>query len=216
MGSTRLPGKVMMKINDDTILSSLFRQLDFSKRINRKIIATTNNKEDNIIEKFARENTIAVFRGSNLDVLDRYYQCAKKLSINQIVRITADNPLIDPEIVDQIVSVYEEGNYDYVNNFTKRTFPYGTEVEVFSFKTLEKTWQNTKDPYDREHVTPFIYNNPGIFSTKCIEYHENISNLRWTVDDIDDLERVRKIYSKINKRPIVLADILKSIDKNTE
>lgn len=211
MGSTRLPGKVLMKLNGDSILSSLIHQLDFSKTLNRKIIATTTNPEDNIIEKFAKENSIDVFRGSSLDVLDRYYQCAKKFSISHIVRITSDNPLIDPEILDDVLQVYKNGNFDYVNNFTNRTYPYGTEVEVFSFKTIEKTWKEANANYDREHVTPYIYGSPSKFSIFCVQSTTNYSALRWTVDRKEDFEFVKSIYNKIKKRPILMKDIIEQI-----
>lgn len=207
MGSSRLPGKVLMNLNNETLLDSLFEQLKFSKSLNRKIIATTTNQEDAAIVDFARSNDIEIFRGSSDNVLDRYYQCAKALSLKHIVRITADNPLIDPVILDSVVDVYKSKIYDYVNNFTKRTFPYGTEVEVFSFETLEKTWKEAKTAYDREHVTPYIYNNLTLFLQTCVESTHNYSNFRWTVDTIADLEYVQTI-SKTKKHPILMDDII--------
>jgi spore coat polysaccharide biosynthesis protein SpsF len=212
MGSTRLPGKVLMNVNGETMLSSLLKQLSYSKLLSRKIIATTTNHEDDIIENFAKSNNVELFRGSSHDVLDRYYQCAKSFSLQHIVRITADNPLIDPEIVDEVISLYNKSNFDYVNNFTKRTFPYGTEVEIFPFTVLEKVWKNATTPYDREHVTPYIYNNPNEFSLKCMEHDINFSHLRWTVDRMEDLEFVRSICSKIKKRPILLKDIFNTVN----
>ena len=213
MGSNRLPGKVLMQLNGETILSSLLKQLSYSKFLNRKIIATTINPEDDVIENFAKTNNIELFRGSSHDVLDRYYQCAKHFSLQHIVRITADNPLLDPEILDEVITLYEKGNFDYVNNFTKRTFPYGSEVEIFPFSVLEKTWRNAKTSYDREHVTPYIYNNLNEFSLKCIECTTNYSHLRWTVDKADDLKLVQIIRSKIKKRPILMNDIIELFSK---
>lgn len=212
MGSIRLPGKTLMQLNGETMLSSLLKQLKYSKLLNRKIIATTTNSEDDILENFTKSNNIELFRGSANDVLDRYYQCAKSFSLSHIVRITADNPLLDPEILDMVIASYKEGNYDYVNNFTKRTFPYGTEVEIFSFSVLEKAWTNATTLYDREHVTPYIYNNQNKFSLKCIECDSNYSHLRWTVDKIEDLEFVNSLCSKIKKQPILLKDILNIIN----
>ena len=212
MGSTRLPGKVLMQLNGETLLSSLLKQLKYSKLLNRKIIATTTNSEDDVIETFAKSNNVELFRGSPNDVLDRYYQCAKSLSLSYIVRITADNPLLDPEILDTVIASYKKGNFDYVDNFTKRTFPYGTEVEIFSFSVLEKAWQNATTLYDREHVTPYIYNNQNKFSLKCIECDTNYSHLRWTVDTMKDLEFVKSLCSKIKKRPILLKDIFNIIN----
>lgn len=211
MGSSRLPGKVLMKLNGASVLQCLINQLAYSKLLNRKIIATSTNEEDNVIFEYAKTTAINLFRGNSLDVLDRYYQCAKYFSIQHIVRITADCPLIDPQIIDKTIELYKKSNFDYVNNFHKRTFPSGTEVEVFSFSTLEKTWKNAKKSSEREHVTSYINNNPDQFSIGFIKYHEDLSNLHWTVDRIEDLNFVRVLYSKIQKKPILVEDILKVI-----
>ena len=144
LSSRRLPNKLLMKIQDMNILEHLFSQLSYSKQIDKKIIATTNEKIDNDIEKFAKFLNIDCFRGNSLDVLDRYYQCAKFFNIETIVRISGDAPIIDPEIVDNTIQYYKKNNFDYVSNFFKRTYPIGTEVEIFSFKTLEKCKKNAK------------------------------------------------------------------------
>lgn len=217
MGSTRLPGKVLMKLNGISLLECLVTQLNYSKFIERKIIATSVNREDNAIVELAKILQVPVFRGNSLDVLDRYYQCAKQYSIQHIVRITADNPLIDPQIVDEVIDVYRNGSFDYVSNCEKRTFPYGTEVEIFSFESLEKAWGKAKDPSEREHVTPFIINHSNKNLKRCIEYHDkDLSNFRWTVDRIEDLEFVKEVYGRIHKRPILLKDILEIIKSNPQ
>ena len=134
MGSTRLPGKVMMKVDKtNTILSHVINQLKNSKKIDRIIIATTDLQEDYIIVNHAKILKTDLFRGNAVDVLDRYYQCAKKFSSEIIVRITADNPLIDPNIVDNVINQFLKNSLDYITNANPRTYPYGTEVEVFSF-----------------------------------------------------------------------------------
>lgn len=214
MGSTRLPGKILMKLNGVSILQSIIEQLHYSKTLDHIIIATTNKKEDDQVEEFARLYNIHIFRGSESDVLDRYYQCAKHFTVQHIVRISGDAPLIDPEIVDDVVNFYKENNFDYVNNFYKRTFPIGTEVEVFSFNTLEKSWKNATKPSEREHVTPYIYNNNDKFSLGNIEYKENLSELHWTVDRKEDLDFVKTIYKRIQKRPILLKDIISIIKED--
>lgn len=211
MGSSRLPGKVLMKLNGVSVLQCLINQLRHSRSLNRKIIATSTNKEDDAIFESAKDIGMDSFRGNNQDVLDRYYQCAKHFSVQHVVRITADCPFIDPQIVDKTIEFYKKNNFDYVNNFHKKTFPSGTEVEVFSFSTLEKVWKNAKKPSEREHVTSYIYTNPEQFSIGFIEYHEDLSNLHWTVDRIEDLNFVRTLYSKIHKQPILLQDILNVI-----
>lgn len=217
MGSIRLPGKVMMMLDDkNPILSYVISQLQHCKSIEKIIVATTDLKEDDTIEVFTNNFKIDCFRGNSKDVLDRYYQCAKKFSISTIVRITADNPLIDPTLIENVIQKFQSGNFDYISNAHIRSFPYGTEIEIFSFHALEQAWKNSKMDYDREHVTPYFYNNSEIFRTYDIIHTENISNLRWTIDTIEDLKLVRIIVSKIDKRPILMTDILELINKEPE
>ena len=215
MGSSRLPGKVMMKLDQpNTILFYVVNQLKHSKKINRIIVATTNQTEDDIISSHAKIMKVNLFRGNALDVLDRYYQCAKNFSSQTIVRITADNPLIDPIIVDSVIEQFIKNSFDYISNAKPRTFPYGTEVEVFSFHALKKAWNNAKKPSEREHVTPYFHNQKKKFKISNITHSENISYLRWTVDRENDLKFVRKIVSKIKKRPILMTDIIKLISND--
>jgi len=209
MGSSRLPGKVMQKIdNSNTVLDYVIKQLKSAKKIEKILVATTNLIEDNVICDYLNSQNIESYRGSSEDVLDRYYQCAKKFSIDTIVRITADNPLIDPNIVDLIVNDYENNECDYATNTLHRTFPYGTEVEVFSFEVLEKAWKNAKKPSEREHVTPFIRNTQNGFKLINTEYQKNLSHLRYTVDRIEDLKLVKEIVKNIVTRPILIQSIL--------
>jgi len=217
MGSSRLPGKVMMNISEkDTMLSFLVKQLSYCKLIENMVIATTDLGEDDIIVKYASDMNVECFRGSVLDVLDRYYHCAKKFMFSSIVRITSDCPLIDPHIVDNVIKTFKDNSYDYVTNSLNRTFPYGTEVEVFSFHILEETWKNAKKPSEREHVTPYIYNHRDMFKVFNVENSENISHLSWTVDRINDLKLVQNIVFKIDDRPILLDNILDLIKKEPE
>ena len=140
MGSSRLPGKTLMELeNHMTTLDFVVNQLSCSK-LDRIIIATTSLIEDKVIYEKAKILGIESFRGSNIDVLDRYYQCAKKFRINTIVRITADCPLVDPDVIDEAIKEYQKSKCDYLTNSLERTFPNGTEVEIFSFKSLEKAW----------------------------------------------------------------------------
>lgn len=214
MNSTRLLGKVMMLVDDETpIIEHVVKQLKQSKLCNQIVIATTTQNEDEKIVDFARKNEIPYFRGSIEDCLDRYYQCAKTFSSSIIVRITCDNPLIDPTLIDEAIMIFKSGDYDYVTNCKPRTFPQGTEVEVFSFNALKKAWNEAKKPSEREHVTPYFYNNPDKFRIFNITNQENISNLRWTVDRKEDLEFVRIVVSKIKKSPILMIDILQLLKK---
>ena len=194
MGSSRLPGKVMQKIdNNYTVLDYVIKQLKSSKKIERILVATTILDEDDIICEHLFSQKIEFFRGSSEDVLDRYFQCAKKYSFKTIVRITCDCPLIDPNIVDLVVDKYKNQKCDFATNTIHRTFPYGTEVEVFSFETLEKAWKNAKKPSEREHVTPFIRESDNGFKIINVENLENISHIRYTVDRNEDLILVKKI-----------------------
>jgi spore coat polysaccharide biosynthesis protein SpsF len=224
VGSTRLPRKVLLKLNESTLLEFQIEQLRHSKLLDDIVIATTENKDDDIIHEMSKSLGVNSFRGSEEDVLDRYYNCAKHFSMKHIVRINGDAPFIDPQVVDKVIDFYKNGNFDYVSNFFKKTYPAGTEVEVFSFDTLKTTWENAKKSSEREHVTPYIYNNPTKFRIGNVENNENVSNLHWTVDRKEDLDFVREIYHHINKQPILLSDILKilkdkpsllEINKNT-
>jgi len=214
MGSSRLPGKVMMKPDGkNPIVYHVIKQLQNCKLNDEIVIATTNLPEDDTLAHFVKDMGISLFRGSSNDVLDRYYQCAKKFSFSDIVRITSDNPLIDPTIVDLVTSKYLERESDYVTNSYPRTFPQGTETEVFSFRILEDVWKNAKKPSEREHVTPYIYNNPDKFKIFNVSHSENLSNLRWTVDRENDFNLVVNILKKIKNRPILMKDILKLFEQ---
>jgi len=216
IGSTRLPGKVLMKLNEDTVLSLLLKQLKHSKFLTEIIIATTTNPEDDVIEKFAISNNIKLFRGDSDNVLDRYYQCAKKFSLTHIVRITADNPLIDPDMIDQAIKKYSTFNYDYLTNSIDRTFPNGTEVEIFSFNALEVAWKNAKKKSEREHVTPYFYNNPNKFKIYHFKQKNDQSKFRYTIDRKEDYDLVVEILSKIKTRPIKTSDIIDLLTNTPE
>lgn len=209
MGSSRLPGKVMKKIDKTNhVLNYVINQIKFSKKIEKIIVATTILSEDDIICQYLDSEKIEFFRGSSDDVLDRYYQCAKKFSLDNIVRITADNPLVDPNVIDQLVNEFENNKCDYISNTMHRTFPYGTEVEVFSFKSLERAWKNAKKSSEREHVTPFIYDSKNEFTTINIKYQGKLSHLRYTIDRMEDLKLVKEIIENIPTRPILIQDVL--------
>ena len=213
MGSTRLPGKVM-KIIDGKIpsISYTINQLKSCKSLDKIIVATTDLPEDDEIVHHLKNLKIDVFRGSSDDVLDRYFQCAKHYELSSIVRITADCPLIDPDIVDRGIEIFKSGNYDYVTNTYPRTFPDGNETELFSINALEKAWNNSKLPSEHEHVTPYFRNHSESFQIKNFIHDTDISYLRWTIDYNEDFELVKILISKIKFRPIHLKDILKILN----
>ena len=214
IGSSRLPGKVMMDIEKDKpVLYYVISQLRYCKLIDKLIVATTTLAEDDKIVKYCNELCVDSYRGSPQNVLDRYYQCAKKFSISTIVRIPSDKPLIDPQIVDSIIDKFRLNSYDYVVNFLPSTFPSGTEVEIFSFKALETAWKNAELPSEKEHVTSYIDNHKEKFKIFNVTLPEDLSCYRWAVDRMEDLVLVRNIASRIKKRPILIGDITELFKK---
>jgi len=217
MESTRLPGKTMMVIDDrNSLLDYVIKQVMSSKVSKNIVIATTTSKKDEIIVDYAIKNGLNYFQGDPFNVLDRYYQCSKKFSISPIVRISADDPLVDPNIINAVIEKFLLNSFDYVSNVHPRTFPQGNEVEVFSFEALENAWKLAKKQSEKEHVTPFIYNNRDLFRISNVEHSENLSTFRWTVDRQDDLDLVRSLVSKIQKRPILMTDILDVLSKEPD
>ena len=215
MGSTRLPGKVIMKIqNNDTMIDFVINQLKFSKTVNKIIIATTTLSEDDKIINLFGQRKIEFFRGSENDVLTRYYECAKFHSLDVIVRITSDCPLIDPEIIDDLVQKFLNSDCDFISPGFPRTYPQGSaDIEVFSFQSLEKMWLEAKKPSEREHVCSYIYNNPEKFKIIRVPNTSDNSNFKWSVDRENDLKFVQEIVKRISHRPI-LTDYIINLLKN--
>jgi len=197
MTSTRLPGKVLMDIEGKPMLWHLIERLKRSKRLNGIILAIPDTKENDTLEKYAQNNNIRYFRGSEEDVLSRYYEAAKKFGVDIIVRITSDCPLIDPQIVDNIIEKHLRTGADYTSNAIKRTFPRGLDAEVFNFIVLETAHKEAKDQSDKEHVTLYIRNNSQIFNLADVMGDIDYSGMRWTVDEASDLDFVREIYKRL-------------------
>tara|TARA_B110000467_G_C18057471_1_gene334439 strand:- start:41 stop:670 length:630 start_codon:yes stop_codon:yes gene_type:complete len=180
------------------------------------IVATSSDKNDDDIEKIAKTCNVECFRGSKNDVLDRFYNAAKKYSLKYIFRITGDCPLIDPKQSIKVLEEIKSNNFDYVK-LDDNSYPDGLDTEIFTFNALEKAWNNAKLKSEREHVTPFMYDPQNNFKIKKIPYEKNYSNLRWTVDYEDDLEFVKKIYSVLYYKQIFfMEDILKLLEKMPE
>lgn len=217
MGSTRLPGKVLMQLDEqNSVLDFILRQVKNCKNVDKVIVATTVLKEDDVIEEKLKKQNILCFRGNPTDVLDRYYQCAKLNSISTIVRITGDCPLIDPDIIDKMLIKFRSDAFDYMSNAVLRTFPIGLDTEIFTFSALEEAWTVAKKDYEREHVTPYLYNNSRVFKIFHYKHHQDYSSFRCTVDEKEDLILIRKIISKIHKQPILLEDIIDLLTRETE
>ena len=217
MGSKRFPGKVLETIIDDlSLLEFLLRRVKKSIKLNKIIVATTDQVLDDKIEEVARNSCIEVFRGDENNVLERYYQAAKKYELNSIIRIPGDNPFISPILIDEMIDFWKKNKgVDYLSNILKPTFPVGMHIEIFSFKTLTIAYETTEDLIDKEHVTPFIYNNPNRFKISNYESPKILSNFRLTVDYPEDLEFSRML-SKIlqDKSDASIEDICSIIEND--
>ena len=196
VGSTRLPGKVLKKICGKTVLEHDIDRLRRIKNIDEIIIATTTLKRDNAIVKECERLGVKCFRGSEEDVLSRYYYAAKENNADVVVRVTSDCPLIDPEVSEKIIQYYldNKDKYDYVSNTIERTYPRGLDTEVFRLKALEKAFNESKIQRDREHVTPYIWDNSDIFKLYYYKNDVDYSELRWTLDTEEDFQLINRIY----------------------
>jgi len=220
MNSSRLPGKVLMKLEGKTILEHIINSLKFSKLYDKIIVATTTNQTDNIIETLCNDLNIDCFRGSSDDVLNRYYECAKFYQGNLIVRITCDNPLIDPTLVDEAIKICKEENCDYVSNMIHQTYPIGYLVEVLKFDILKQNNDDIHDVLTREHVTHHIRNNSSLYKIKEFFAPKNLQRSDWrlTVDYENDYELMKKIFQNLYKpnKFISYSNVVRFLDNNLD
>ena len=200
MGSTRLPGKVLMDLGGETVLARVLRRLGRASRIHEVVVATTDTARDDAIENECARLHISCFRGSEHNVLDRYLRAAEQFRSDLIVRVTADCPLIDPELVDEVVAACITGQVDLSCNDVPHTFPRGLDVEAFTIETLRRIHHMADQPYQREHVTLLAYERPDIFRTYLVKGDRHVSHLRWTVDTLEDLQLTRAIYAHFENR----------------
>jgi len=194
MTSSRLPGKVLKPILGRPMIERQVERLLHSKRIDNLVIATSINQEDDPIKALCTRIGIDCFRGGLENVLDRFYQAARQCNPKHVVRLTGDCPLTDPVLIDELIEFYLEQECDYASNCHEPTLPDGLDAEIFSFTALEQTWKEAVLPSHLEHVTLFIRSHPERFKIVCYKYHQNLSHLRWVVDEPEDLEFVRRIY----------------------
>lgn len=206
-GSSRLPNKVFAEIESYPLIWHVYNRMTVSKLITRLIVATTENHKDDLLIDWCKNNNIDYYRGSETDVLDRFYQCAKIYNSDIIVRITADDPFKDPIIIDKVIELLISGNFDFAYNNNPPSFPEGLDAEVFTFTALEMAWKKSEDPFEREHLTQYFYRNPSVFKQANFKNYEDLSYLRWTIDFDEDLIMVREIYKRLfNKRKIFLTN----------
>ena len=193
-GSTRFPNKVLKKIKDKTLIEILFHRLSLCRRINKIVLATTTKNEDIILANLIEKVGFDVYKGSERNVLSRYYNVAKKYKANHIIRITGDCPLLDPELVNDVITHHLESNADYTSNTDFPTFPDGLDTEIFSYNALSHTYKNADSAYDKEHVTTFLKNS-NLFKCSSIRNEIDYSSERWTVDEPEDFEVIKRVLN---------------------
>jgi len=200
MGSTRLPGKVMKEVCGRPLLSYLIERVRRSNLVDAIVVATSDLDSDQKIADFARGQNVGVFQGSETDVLDRYYQAALAWSLDLVIRITADCPLLDNQAIDEFVGAFQkERDLDYM--VTAQSWPEGYDMEIFKFKVLEKAWNEAVRPLEREHVTPYIRGHPELFHIKRLECpHGDLSWMRITVDEAADFKVVKAIIEHLSPK----------------
>lgn len=214
MGSSRLPGKSLAEIENRPMLWHVIRRVKRATLVDRVVVATSTASADDVIEKMCRENDVPCHRGSENDVLDRYYHAARAEKAAQVVRITADCPLIDPELIDRVVRRFQRGDLDYASNAMVRSYPDGLDTEIFSFSALERAWHEAGKSSEREHVTPYLRSEK--FRTANVENDSTslYQHCRWTVDEAEDLEFIRAVYKAFReKENFGMKDVFELIEK---
>ncbi|MEK6647284.1 MAG: glycosyltransferase family protein [Candidatus Firestonebacteria bacterium] len=199
MGSTRLPGKMLLNIAGKPTIQHVWERIRLSKMIDEIVLATGKDQDNDSLANWAEYNKVNFYRGSENDVLDRYYNAAKEAAADAVVRITGDCPLLDFQIVDKVVEEFQRGDYDYVSNTHPPTFPDGLDVEVFSFAALKKAWTEARLKSEREHVTPYLWKHPEKFKLKNVIHSPDLSDLRWTLDTKEDLEFIKLITEEAER-----------------
>ncbi|MDR2384297.1 MAG: glycosyltransferase family protein [Tannerella sp.] len=220
-GSTRFPEKIFADICGLPLIWHVIDRLSYCTKIDKKMIATTINKSDNSLEKWAKEQCVPVFRGSENDVLNRYYRAAKSLDLKDediIIRITADDPFKEPALIDKVIETVEKREADFAYNNNPPTFPEGLDCEVFTMQSLETADKNATDSYEREHVTQYMYRHPEIFKGKNISQSDDLSYIRLTLDTAEDYKMTSEIYQHLFKENhlFTLIDVLRLFEKYPE
>jgi spore coat polysaccharide biosynthesis protein SpsF len=217
MSSTRLPGKVMMDLGGETILARVVRRVSRASLIGNIVIATTHKAADDVIVRECNRLGIPYFRGSEDDVLDRYYRAAKENGAEAVVRITSDCPMIEPEISDSVVRTFLEQRPDYASNTLERTYPRGLDTEIMTFDALARSWREGTRAYERTHVTPYIYEHPDLFRLLHVKGEHDYSQHRWTLDTPEDIAFLRAVYDRLgNVDTFHWRDVLAVLDREPE
>lgn len=199
VGSTRFPNKVFAELAGKPLIFHVVNRLKHSQKINKILLATTENLLDDALESWAKLNRVEVFRGSEENVLDRYYKAAESAKTDIVVRVTADDPFKDPVIMDKVIDLLQVNNLDFAYNNKPSSFPEGLDTEVFTFKALRQAHKNAKDAFEREHVTQYFYRNSSAFKQRNFLNYTDLSYLRWTIDTELDLSMVKEVYNALYK-----------------
>ncbi|NLD95020.1 MAG: cytidyltransferase [Fibrobacter sp.] len=211
MGSTRFPNKIFENISGTPLIEHVVNRLLPSKTIKKVIIATTQNPKDDVLVEWCAKKKITFYRGSEDDVLGRYYGAAENFGATEIVRVTADDPCKDWRIIDSVVDLLRKEKLDFAYNNKPPSFPEGVDTEVFTFDAIKKSYKNAKDQFEREHVTQYMYRNPGLFKQMNYSFGKDLSHIRLTIDTQKDIEFVREIYKELykpNGSPFSLDELL--------
>ena len=212
-GSNRFPKKMLHKIDNETMIWHVINRIKNVKSIQQIVLVTTEREEDQKLLEIAKKSEINGFVGKEIDVLDRFFQCAKKFDADPIIRITGDCPLIDPFLIEKMIQFFVENKFDYISNRIEPTFPDGLDTEIFTFHAIEKAKLNARLKSDLEHVTPYITKNPELFKIFDFKNNKNLSEMRWCVDEKEDLEFVKKIYDELNPKIIFSMDEILNVIK---
>jgi spore coat polysaccharide biosynthesis protein SpsF len=210
LGSTRLPRKVLLPLQGRPMLAHVVERVARAHRVDEVVVATTTCSMDDELWQFCRANGWRVVRGSETDVLSRYWTAAQEVAADQVVRITADCPLIDSAVIDQVIwTRIIHPIVDYASNTIEpRSFPRGLDVEVMSAEALNRAWSEDKKLEWREHVTPYLYRNPDSFSLRSVQHPADLSALRWTVDTPEDYQYVTRIFDAFPDNKFTWSDVL--------
>ena len=209
MSSARVPGKVLCDLEGQPVLHRVVERVRRANSFDAAVVATSEDPSDDPVARFCEQAGVECFRGSLEDVLDRYYQAAGHFGAEVIGRLTADCPLLDPQVIALVVQTYRQGGYDYVSNALEHTYPDGLDTEVFSFQALQQAWRQARWKSEREHVTPYVWKHAELFRLGSVRHSEDLSSLRWTVDQPEDLEFVRAVYRGCGPGPFGMAEVLR-------
>jgi spore coat polysaccharide biosynthesis protein SpsF len=219
LGSTRLPGKVLLDLAGEPMLARVVARAARSRTVQQVVVATTDRPTDDALADFCRRRDIACFRGSENDVLDRYYQAAAAHRAEAVVRVTSDCPLIDPALMDRAVGEFlaRQPEIEYVSNsYPRDTFPRGLDMEIIRRDVLERAWEEDGNPAWREHVSPYIYRHPERFRIHGVMNDVDLSAMRWTVDTPEDLELVRRIFAHFGHDRFAWTEVLALMAEHPE